>query len=183
MYWIFQVQAKKKNELQQRVESEGLHRRTCSWKEMDAAGVVPDFPRLSEDDLRNITVGVYQLKLAKCYTHEHLNEEGGYVIKLNSDFEDILRVQVQSRHTSSRKYLIWIQYDEIQVKAWYCQCKSGARVVGTCAHVASVLWYLGFARHTEKPNGVKDWSDFVEDAAKMPALIDDSDSEDEIPEE
>ena len=128
-------------------------------------------------------MGVYQLKLAKCYTKEHLSDDGEYLIKINSDIEDILRVQIQSRHTSARKYLIWIQYDEIEVKAWYCQCKSGARVVGTCAHVASVLWYLGLARYSDKPNSVKDWSYFVEDAAKIPVLIDETESEDETPEE
>ena len=30
------------------------------------------------------------------------------------------------------------------IRSWYCTCKSGARVVGCCAHVASVLWFLGF---------------------------------------
>lgn len=30
---------------------------------------------------------------------------------------------------------------------WYCQCKAGQRTVGCCAHVATVVWYLGWARH------------------------------------
>jgi hypothetical protein len=36
------------------------------------------------------------------------------------------------------------------ILGYYCTCRSGARTVGTCAHVASVLWYLGYARH--QPN-------------------------------
>ena len=26
---------------------------------------------------------------------------------------------------------------------------SGARTLGTCAHVASIIWFLGYARHQE----------------------------------
>ena len=34
---------------------------------------------------------------------------------------------------------------------WYCTCKAGARVVGCCAHIASVVWYLGWKRWQENP--------------------------------
>ena len=37
------------------------------------------------------------------------------------------------------------------VKDWFCQCKAGARVVGCCAHVSSVIWHLGLTRHFEQP--------------------------------
>lgn len=33
------------------------------------------------------------------------------------------------------------------ISGWYCDCKVGAKTVGCCAHVASVLWYLGYARN------------------------------------
>ncbi|GFW62796.1 uncharacterized protein TNCV_2625591 [Trichonephila clavipes] len=49
---------------------------------------------------------------------------------------------------------------------WYCQCKVGARVVGCCAHVASVLWYSGHWRHnhteTKTPNLA--YADTLQDA-------------------
>jgi len=31
----------------------------------------------------------------------------------------------------------------------YCSCKSGARTLDVCVHVASILWYLGFGRFNE----------------------------------
>ena len=31
-----------------------------------------DFPKLSEEDLRNLTLGVYQVKMARSYSQEHL---------------------------------------------------------------------------------------------------------------
>lgn len=73
----------------------------------------------------------------------------------------------------------------IQVTAWYCVCKTGARVVGVCAHVASVLWYLGYARHKQDSLniGVRNWGVYVEDAASLPEPIDASDSEDSTIEE
>ena len=30
---------------------------------------------------------------------------------------------------------------------WYCTCKAGARVFGMCAHITSVLWFVGYARN------------------------------------
>lgn len=73
----------------------------------------------------------------------------------------------------------------IQVTAWYCLCKTGARVVGVCAHVASVLWYLGYARHIRDllNIGVRNWGTYVEDASNIPEAIDASDSEDSTIEE
>ena len=83
---------------------------------MEAEDAVPNFPRLSEEDIRNLTVGVYQLKLAKSYTQEHLNDASEFVIMINSDISDILRVQIQSRHTSARKYMIFIEFNEVEIK-------------------------------------------------------------------
>lgn len=35
------------------------------------------------------------------------------------------------------------------IQGYYCTCKSGARILGTCAHIANVLWYIGYARHEQ----------------------------------
>ncbi|GFW96898.1 hypothetical protein TNCV_2160331 [Trichonephila clavipes] len=47
------------------------------------------------------------------------------------------------------------------------QCKVGARVVGSCAHVASVLWYLGYWRHnhTRTKTPSLGYADALQDAA------------------
>lgn len=40
--------------------------------------------------------------------------------------------------------------DELSpIQSYYCTCKSDARTLGSCAHVASVLSFLGFARHQD----------------------------------
>lgn len=37
--------------------------------------------------------------------------------------------------------------DEEVTSGNYCTCESGARTLGSSAHVASVLWYRSYARH------------------------------------
>ena len=110
-------------------------------KKMDASDALPGFPVLTEEYLRSLTFGIYQLKQAKSYSREDINEKGGYEIYVSQTSPDIIQVKIQSRHVSSKMYYLWIQYDgkdkEDPIKYWYCQCKSGARMVGSCAHVAS----------------------------------------------
>lgn len=170
------------NTLKQRVEDENLGKRTAVWKE--PSNNLEDFPRLSEEDLRNITCGVYQIRMSSSYIHEHL--EGNFQFFVHQEDEFLIRVKMQSRHVASKVYLLWIEYDASAVTAWYCKCKSGARVVGVCAHIASILWYLGYARHNPDIRfGVKNWGAYLEDASDMPQMIDssDSDSDDSIVEE
>ncbi|KAL1497411.1 hypothetical protein ABEB36_008388 [Hypothenemus hampei] len=85
-----------------------------------------------------ITIGVYHLKQASSYTREHMSDE----LYVHQEELDILRVKLQSRHTSSKQYQLWIRYEKDSfdpIRGWYCQCKNGARTVGCCAHIASVL--------------------------------------------
>ena len=86
--------------------------------------------------------------------------------------------------TSSKRYQLWIKYDIDHIIAYYCKCRAGARTVGTCSHVAAVIWYLGTAVHTEDTAfGVQDWGMFLEDAAALPETTDSSDSEESAVEE
>ena len=59
--------SQKVNTLKQRVEDDNLGMRTAIWKE--PSNNMDDFPRLTEDDLRNITCGVYQIKMSSSYIH------------------------------------------------------------------------------------------------------------------
>ncbi|XP_062619706.1 uncharacterized protein LOC134281247 [Saccostrea cucullata] len=169
--------SKRTNELQEFVESNGLSNRTYSWQKIDAAGFAQDFPKLSDSEIRQLTLGVYQVKMAKAYTQEHLQDDGTYEILVNEDLDGIIGAKIQSRHVSSKKYSCWVKYEDGVVISWYCKCKAGARIVGSCGHITSVIWFLSHARHQDKPvQGVRDWSEHLEDAARV---IDDSDSGEE----
>ena len=140
--------AKSPNRLQQKVTDNKWDKRRTIWKTMDASEM-PDFPQLNENELRDLTMGVYQIRQAKSYTKEHQTKEGKYEILVNKEQDGILKAQIRSRHTSSKTYNLWIEHNANlnPITGWFCTCKSGARVVGCCAHIASVLWYLGFERH------------------------------------
>ena len=84
---------------------------------------------------------------------------------------------LQSRHICYKSYLVWIKYDSDHVLAWYCRCRAGARTVGTCLHIAAIIWYLGQSRLLLDTYGVKDWGKYLEDAAEVPETVDSSDSE------
>ncbi|XP_062610716.1 uncharacterized protein LOC134272508 [Saccostrea cucullata] len=140
-----------------------------------------NFPKLSLDDLRQITFGIYQLKQAQHYTAEHIADDGLYSILLCKDLPDFFRVKIQSRHSNHIIHNLWIQYspENSTITGWYCTCKSGARVVGTCGHVASVLWYLGYKRHVNRTIPKAHMVDNVLNAEDLPQTDSDSDAENE----
>lgn len=79
----------------------------------------------------------------------HLSDDGQYDVYVHKHEDNIIRVKIQSRHVSSKVYNLWIEYNVTEITGWYCQCRSGARTVGCCAHIASVVWYLGYRRHQD----------------------------------
>ena len=122
---------------------------------IDAAeDILADFPQLGIDSLREITMGVYQLKQAVHYSKEHLKEDGSYELMVCKEDRGLLKVNIQSRHSRNTIHTLWIQYnvdERDSVSGWYCTCKVGSRVVGCCAHVAKVMWYLGYQRWQGNP--------------------------------
>ncbi len=51
--------------------------------EIDDDMAVPEFPVLSEDEVREITWGVYQVAQAKNYCNTHMDEDGNYEVIVN----------------------------------------------------------------------------------------------------
>lgn len=98
-----------------------------------------DCSHLSEEELLNLTVGVYQLKLAKGYSTEQMNDDGDYIIMLNNDISEVLCVWIQRRHTPGKQFLPWIEHSSGAVTGGYCHCRAWARVLGLFAYVDSVL--------------------------------------------
>lgn len=165
--------SKQVNQLKEQVEEQHLDRRSVCWKEVSE---VVDFPQLDEERLRELTCGSYQLRLSSSYAQEHI--EGDCAIHMHKEEEGLVRIRMQSRHTSSKTYQLWIKYADGDIIAWYCKCRAGARVVGMCAHTAAIVWYLGFARHRHDVNriGVRDWGEFLEDATAVDSSESDNES-------
>ena len=60
------------------------------WTGLDASEAVKDFPRLSLDDLMELTLVIYQVKQTKAYTIEHIDPDGTYEIKVTKVDEAII---------------------------------------------------------------------------------------------
>lgn len=148
------------NIVQARVEADNLRNRNGRWRKLNQHQV----PRLTLDHLRDLTVGVYQVNLAPSYIQDKIQRDGQEEFQLDEFIDEpgFIRVRLYSRFRNATKYQLWIAYDSIEdnehnndihdniIHGYYCTCKTGARSIGSCAHVASVLWYLGYARH--EPN-------------------------------
>lgn len=118
------------------------------------------FPKLNLQEIRDITMGVYQLKLAPRYTESHINYEN-YTLQICKDRPNLLRVKLSSRHSSSKAYSLWIEYRYDYITGWYCTCNVGAREVGCCAHIASTIWYLVLSRWQSETIGTCTYTEHI----------------------
>lgn len=156
------------NLLAEYVIGQNLNSRRARFQSMSAdLPELQDFPRLTENDLIMFSLGTYQIKLARSYYAEH-DRNGVYTIEVFRSTDDLnnelinyniignnfwlLRGRIQSRHTRSRVYYtyILINLDQRGLEAlehYYCSCKSGRRTLGSCAHIMSIVWFLGWARY------------------------------------
>jgi len=70
------------------------------WQNIDV-GELQDFPFLVEEDLRELTFGVYQLRQAASYTAEHFTADGDYELQYYREQENLLRFRIHSRFSGS----------------------------------------------------------------------------------
>ena len=112
------------NSLQLRVEEEKLDSRVAKWTKADSS-IIADFPILTEEDLKSITLGVYQIRMAKYYCMQHLDENSSYTIFIHVEKSGLLRARIQSRYSKSNDHLVWIEYVPNQNGKnglrWYCR--------------------------------------------------------------
>lgn len=64
------------------------------WTKVDADDVALEFPRYDETELRELTtLGVYQLRMARSYTKEHIHVDGKFEKFVSDDIPGILSIQ------------------------------------------------------------------------------------------
>lgn len=118
-----------------------------------------DFPKLDMRSIRdNITLGSYQLKQSLTYlnridTIEMFKGDN----KLLDPTTTLIRAQIKSRHSNSNIYHTYVSYKPNEnsykgIDGWICTCKSGKRTVGTCSHIASVIYKLSNQQTKTKSN-------------------------------
>ncbi|CAF4010586.1 unnamed protein product [Adineta steineri] len=111
---------------------------TLRWSKYDAAMCF--FSTLTEEDVRNLTFGSYQIRMAKSYIADHLQQsyindkQLAFTVELCERHDDLVRVPFQSRHSNRKKYIATIQFneqDEKPITEWYCTCFVGGGEVTT----------------------------------------------------
>lgn len=155
----------KPNLLKELVEQCQLNRQKCRFARL-AINEILDFSHFTMDELKKIS-GAYQLSLAKSYIGDHLYN-GEYEFEVmkedkHPNYQSVgiiiqqplfIRARMQSRHITKEQCLMYILLDLREqsiscVKHYYCQCKTGARTVYSCAHVLTLIWYLSCDRNNE----------------------------------
>jgi len=82
--------SKQHNHLKQGIDQQDWQKKTptllriCSARQF----FFKTFPKLQEDGLRELTLGIYQIKLTKSYTKEHLKDGGEYEVLVNRPNEN-----------------------------------------------------------------------------------------------
>lgn len=138
-------------------------------KRAKKANIVKDistinFPRLTEEYIKAVSFGIYQRKQARSYVEEFIDEDGNYQYELFKELDDVLRVKLKSRFGSNTIHNTYIQFDNTSnnIASWYCDCKSGARTVGACSHVISVMWFFGVIRGDISKLSLKSSSNYID---------------------
>ena len=95
------TQCGKVNALKEIIEEKKLPKRGKCWKSAEDMPL-EDFSKMTEEHLREYTLGVYQLRFSPSYIQEHL--DGNCDIHFFAEDPYLLCVKMQSRHVSSRAY-------------------------------------------------------------------------------
>lgn len=142
------------NDLAKVVEEKNWNRKKRIFRPLTSNDVV-DFPELTERDLKILFTGSYQLSQTVSYLAELCTEDG--VLNMHYLLEDksILKCEVQSRHISRKKYRCYVKYvpnaiGRSGIEEYVCDCANGLRTVGCCAHVATIIYFLGHARYLSR---------------------------------
>lgn len=145
------------NNLQAIVDQNNLvHRRGGAWENLENNNI--EFPNLPFEYMRSKTFGTYQVKLAPAYIQDTANrQENDFIFQVQLLEPGLLRAKIFSRFTQAIRHTIFVSFllppleaGQDPITGTYCTCKVGARTLGLCAHLASVIWYLGYARHQEE---------------------------------
>lgn len=144
-------QTSQTNSLKAEIDQLGIQRLTTRWVKATEKSV-PNFPQLTMEDLKRITLGTYQLKIAEQYIKHHIKEDSNFGIFIHRENKNIIRAKIQSRFSRLKTHNTFVKFDENisgfeGILGLYCTCKVGERTLGCCSHLAAIVRYLGYEIH------------------------------------
>ena len=161
--------ANRKNNLSQLVKHLNLNAKMVVFEQLELSDLT--FPELTMHDLCLYTCGSYQIKMAASYYQDHVIKNGDfefqvakenlkpnyskYNIKIKTRNSILIKARIRSRFSNATKYFVFVLIDKTKnnidgIIGHTCSCKVGKRVVGCCSHVATIIWFFGYARHQQK---------------------------------
>lgn len=153
--------AREPNVVQARVDVDRLRFRRGQWAILTENDILR-FPRMTLDQLKDLTYGTFQIQLSASYIQDNSAVDRQAEFQLDHLHEPgFMRVRFYSRYRNATRYQLWIAFteiddsglaeegDEYPIQGYYCTCPTGARTLGTCVHVAAVIWYFSYARHQD----------------------------------
>lgn len=119
------------------------------------------FPKMTYEELKNISQGTYQIKQAKSYVQLHLKANNNNFVTSICDpaaFQRycgqmgqyskplLLLLNLPSRFISRKIHQTYVLLNEnsndgYTVEKYCCSCINGKRTVGCCSHVMTIIWY------------------------------------------
>ena len=108
-----------------------------------------------------------------------LSKSVDYTIYQSKDFPDLIRVPTRSAHANRITYNPIIKFTSDEVVEWWCDCPIGSRFVGCCSYIASVIWFLSYARWQSNNHYMpsNDYINFAVDASQLSDFHDSTDDE------
>ncbi|XP_044578872.1 uncharacterized protein LOC123261347 [Cotesia glomerata] len=142
------------NTLASEVETNRWARRKVPFATI-TSDMLTDFPELTEQELKILFTGSYQMSQAVSYLAEMMDENGTIILYYLKITPNIIKFEVRSRHINSKTYHCFVEYqsdknDISGITRYCCDCANGRRTVGCCSHIAAIIYYLSHARYLAK---------------------------------
>jgi hypothetical protein len=130
------------NDLRTLIQRHRMDTNMIGWTEVSLQHF-DTFPRLTEDDLKTFTMGIYQINTGRRYFDRRNHPGEHFRLFENPEHSLLVRAKILSRHINTIKYNVWIQFKNDNqglesILGYVCSCQVGARTVGACSHTTSV---------------------------------------------
>ncbi|CAF4244337.1 unnamed protein product [Rotaria magnacalcarata] len=126
------------------LEENNLIRRFSLWEIINHTEIIDGFSIMTQDDLGDLTFGVFQLKRARSYAEErysstNLTSDVASSVHRCKIIPNLIRIPTQSAHSNRATYHPTIHFTDQAIIGWWCDCFTGARFLGCCSHIASAI--------------------------------------------
>ncbi|CAF3882825.1 unnamed protein product [Rotaria magnacalcarata] len=174
-----------KNKIQLLLEENNLIKWFSLWEIINHTEIIDGFRIITQDDLGDLTFGVFQLKRACSYAEErcsttNLTGDVAYSVHRCKIIPNLIRIPTQSAHSNRVTYHPTIHFTDQAILGWWCDCFTGARFLGCCSHIASAIWFLSYQRwQTQQrhiPSG--EYKNLATDSIQVSDFYDSSDDDD-----